>query len=102
MIWFMNQKDYLKTVLFSKDDETLLLAGFVFADLLFDVAEIDPKVLEAADFSHSADLSGPFDFAYFAETISGLSLASRVGHESQLMGYTAEQARAYASQYFQN
>lgn len=87
----MNQKDYLKTVLFSKDDETLLLAGFVFADLLFDVAAIDPKVLEAADFSHSADLSGPFDFAHFAETISGLSLASRVGHESQLMGYTAEQ-----------
>ena len=55
----------------AKTDATIL-AGMVLGDFLFDLSAIDPKVLEAADFSHNADLSSSFDFAAFAEKISVL------------------------------
>jgi hypothetical protein len=56
----------------------------VIGDFLFDLSAIDPKVLEAADFSHIADLSSPFDLAVFAEKISDLPIASIRGHEPVL------------------
>jgi hypothetical protein len=70
--------------------ETLLLAGLSLCDFIFDLSAIDSKVLEAADFSHTADLGDPFLFAEFAERITSLSTAAFKGHESNLLGYTAE------------
>ena len=84
----------------TQNADAKFLGGLVLGDFLFDLSAIDPKVLEAADFSHNADLSGPFDFAIFAEKISGLSVASRGGHEANLMGYTAE--RIVASRLTEN
>ena len=70
--------------------ETIALAGLSLGDFLFDLSAIDPKVLEAADFSHKMDLGDPFSFADFAEHISSLSAAATRGHEASLLGYTAE------------
>jgi hypothetical protein len=85
--------EFIEGFLFPNDTqrtEAKILGGMVLGDLLFDLSAIDPKVLEAADFSHRADLSGPFDFAAFAESIKDLPAASLKGHEANLMGYTAE------------
>ncbi len=70
--------------------ETLLLAGLSLCDFIFDLSAIDSKVLEAADFSHTANLGDPFLFAEFAERITSLSSAALQGHEANLLGYTAE------------
>jgi hypothetical protein len=67
--------------------ETLLLAGLSLCDFIFDLSAIDSKVLEAADFSHTADLGDPFLFAEFAERITSLSTAAIKGHEANLLGY---------------
>ena len=67
-----------------------ILGGLSLFDFLFDVSAVDGKVLEAADFSHIADLSDPFAFAEFAEKVMSLSAASIRGHEANLLGYTAE------------
>jgi hypothetical protein len=70
--------------------EAGILGGLSLFDFLFDVSAVDGKVLEAADFSHTADLSDPFAFAEFAEKVMSLSAASIRGHEANLLGYTAE------------
>jgi hypothetical protein len=74
----------------SDNRETVALAGLTLGDFLFDLSAIDPKVLEAADFSHKMDLGDPFSFADFAEHVSSLSAAAIRGHEANLLGYTAE------------
>jgi hypothetical protein len=85
--------EFIEGFLFPNDTQRTdakVLGGMVLGDLLFDLSAIDPEVLKAADFSHRADLSGPFDFAAFAESIKDLPAASLKGHEANLMGYTAE------------
>jgi hypothetical protein len=74
----------------SNTRETVVLGGLSLFDFLYDVSAIDSKVLEAADFSHTADLSDPFVFGEFAERVMSLSAASIRGHEANLLGYTAE------------
>ena len=74
--------------------EAVILASLTLFDFLYDVSAINPKVLEAADFSHTADLGDPFVFAEFAEKVVSLSDAAIRGHEANLLGYTAERVVA--------
>jgi hypothetical protein len=89
----IKKEQFIEGFLFSDQgskEETLLLAGLSLCDFIFDLSAIDSKVLEAADFSHTADLGDPFLFAEFAERITSLSTAAIQGHEVNLLGYTAE------------
>lgn len=72
------------------------IAGLTFADFIYDVAAIDPHVIEATDFARKAEISDVFEFSIFSESLGDLSGASLRGHHSNLMGYTAE--RIVASQ----
>ncbi len=66
------------------------VTGAATAELLFDVAAIDPRVVAAADFSRVEDLGDIFRFGAFAEQIEGMGEAARTGAESGLRGYLAE------------
>jgi hypothetical protein len=79
-----------------KNIDNAAIAGLTFADFIYDVAAIDPHVIEATDFARKADISDVFEFSFFSESLSGLSEASLRGHHANLMGYTAE--RLVASQ----
>ena len=86
--------DTLTSVLFPgrKRDGTapVAVAGAATAELLFDVAAIDPRVVAATDFSRVEDLGDIFRFGAFAEQIEGMGEAARTGVESGLRGYLAE------------
>jgi len=79
-----------------KNIDNAAIAGLTFADFIYDVAAIDPQVIEATDFTRKADISDVFEFSIFSEGLAGLSEASLRGHHANLMGYTAE--RLVASQ----
>ena len=79
-----------------KNIDNAAIAGLTFADFIYDIAAIDPHVLEATDFARKADVSDVFEFSIFSEGLAGLSEASLRGHHANLMGYTAE--RLVASQ----
>jgi hypothetical protein len=87
-----DKSDLIHSIIYPTADvkEVAALAGVTFADFLYDLAAIDPLVIEAADFARKADLSTPFNFAQFTESLEGLSIASMRGHQANLMGYTAE------------
>ena len=72
------------------------IAGLTLSDFIYDMAAIDPRVIEATDFARKADISDVFQFSLFAESLRGLSEASFRGHHANLTGYTAE--RLVASQ----
>ena len=84
----------LKSVLFPERNGVgagvVAVAGVATADLLFDVAAIDPRVVAAADFSRAENLGDIFRFGAFAERIEGMDEAARTGAESGLRGYFAE------------
>ena len=86
--------DTLTSVLFParKGDvkAPVAVAGAATAELLFDVAAIDPRVVAAADFSRVEDLGDIFRFGAFAEQIEGMGEVARTGVESGLRGYLAE------------
>lgn len=79
-----------------KNIDNVAIAGLTFADFIYDIAAIDPHVIEATDFARKADISDVFEFSIFSEGLAGLSEASLRGHHANLMGYTAE--RLVASQ----
>ena len=84
----------LTSVLFPERERdgtaAVAVAGAATADLLFDVAAIDPRVVAAADFSRVEDLGDIFRFGAFAEQIEGMGEAAHTGAESGLRGYLAE------------
>ena len=77
---------------------TGVYAGLTVADLLYDVARVDPLVLQASDFSSAADLSDPIRFGAFASRVAGLDEAARAGHLAHLEGYVAERLFAQSLQ----
>lgn len=79
-----------------KNIDNAAIAGLTFADFIYDIAAINPLVIEATDFARKADISDVFEFSMFSEDFVGLSEASLRGHHANLMGYTAE--RLVASQ----
>jgi hypothetical protein len=87
----------LKRALFpgAESSQTAAIAGLTIGDLLYQVAVIDPKVVQAADFSRAEDLSALPDFAAFAERLSSLGGKSLVGADAHLQGYVAERWISY-------
>lgn len=70
------------------------MAGLTLGDVLYNLAAIEPEIIQAADFSRAADIDSPLDFALLAEQIQESSQAAILGATSQLQGYVAEQAVA--------
>ena len=70
--------------------ETFVHAALTLGDLLFDMAAIDPRVIEAADFVRIDDLGDHFSFGLFSKHFQELTGASATGAASQLRGYVAE------------
>lgn len=86
--------DALGAVLFPESrgrfPEASAIAGLGVADVLFDAAAIDPRVIQAADFARAEDLDGIFKFGAFAERVEAMDGLAQIGAESQLRGYVAE------------
>ncbi|MEQ6916024.1 hypothetical protein [Halomonas aquatica] len=70
------------------------MAGLTLGDVLYNLAAIEPEVIQAADFSRTADIDSRLDFATLAEQIQGSSQVAALGATSHLQGYVAEQAVA--------
>ena len=87
--------DLLKVSLFPERGSAAVDAGIVGAltlgDIIYHAAAIDPKVIEAADFSRAEDLGGIFEFGVFAERVSEMEGAAADGATDNLKGYVAEQ-----------
>jgi hypothetical protein len=73
-------------------------AGLEIGDLLYDISRVDPRALEAADFSRVEDLSTVFEYSHFAARISERSGDSLEGTLSRQEGYVAEQFAAQQQQ----
>lgn len=82
----------------SRDDlhDTAALGALTLGDMLYQAFAIDPTVMQAADFSHVADLGNAADFAALADRVAAMDPAAYVGAVSDLKGYVAE--RVVASQ----
>lgn len=74
--------------------ELAALSILTVGDLLFDMSSIDKDVIEATDFARSADISDEFSFAVLADSILSLPISSQIGHEANILGYTAERVVA--------
>lgn len=72
--------------------------GLTIGDLVYDISRIDPQVLEATDFARTADLSNVFEYAYFADRVSGRSADAYRGSVSNQQGYVAERHVAQQQQ----
>lgn len=83
-----------RTTTGSEHGNLAAMTGLTLGDMLYNLAAIEPKVIQAADFSRSADIESTLDFATLAEQIQNSSQAAILGATSQLKGYVAEQAVA--------
>ncbi|MGC9490979.1 MAG: hypothetical protein ACP5CD_07110 [Thermovirgaceae bacterium] len=93
-----DEKTSEKASRFGWDSSDTMVAGMTVGDLVYDIAHLDPLVLEAADFVRTDDLSDIFRFSLFADGLAGLPSESFAGHLSQLQGYVAER---FVGQYLQ-
>ena len=76
----------------NRDQLDVLATGILTAgDLLYASWSINPLVIQAADFSRSAEIDNIFEFSAFAGRWEEMSAASAQGLENSLQGYTAEQ-----------
>jgi len=79
-----------KDLPFNWEWEDTMVAGLTIGDLVYDLAHLDPTVLEAADFVRTDDLADIFRFSVFSDGLAGLPPQSFDGHLSQFQGYVAE------------
>ncbi len=99
----MNFKDFLETKIEPSKKKTiwqnvlsgddLAFASLTFGDLLYDVARLDPLVLEGIDFSRAANLDSTPAFAEFASGIMSKTGQSFDSNIAQMKGYVAETLR---------
>jgi hypothetical protein len=81
---------------FSEQRNAAILGGLTLGDVAYHAFSLNPSVVEAADFSRSADLADPTAFAQFAHRIEQMDPQAYDGAISNLKGYVAE--RFVASQ----
>ena len=90
----MPSESDLNRILFPADSSSVpnavAVAGLTVADIIFDAAAIDPRVVSAADFARAEDIEGIFSFGLFAERVESMSDIAQAGAENQLRGYVAE------------
>lgn len=70
------------------------LTGLTLGDVLFSFAAINPKVINSADYSRLADISGPVTFSQVAALLHDGSAERLMGGANHLKGYVAEHAVA--------
>lgn len=70
--------------------KTAWVTGLTIGDITYSLAAIDPKIMQAADFSRTADLDGRLSFSDFALDISKMTSSGYLGATSNLKGYVAE------------
>ncbi|PWW02071.1 hypothetical protein DFR52_102738 [Hoeflea marina] len=76
----------------TKDElEVAAVAAITAGDMLYTAVSIDPAVLNAADFSRSADIGDIFQFGAFADGIGAMGSTAAAGAGNNLRGYVAEQ-----------
>lgn len=98
--WTDQPIEYLYPYLKEKKDKneelnkTSWVTGLTIGDVLYSLAAIDPKVMEAADFSRVEDIDNRLSFSEFAQEISKMSPAGSLGATSNLKGYVSEQVVA--------
>jgi hypothetical protein len=73
---------------------TAAMAALTVGDVIYSAAAVDPGVIAAADFIHTADIGSGLGFAELAEQILDGSDRAVLGGISQLKGYVAEQTVA--------
>lgn len=87
--------DLLKVSLFPERGNAAVDAAIVgsltLGDIVYHAAAIDPKVIEAADFSRAEDLGGIFEFGVFADRMHAMTGMAAEGAGYNLKGYVAEQ-----------
>jgi hypothetical protein len=71
--------------------EVAAVAGITAGDILYNAVSIDPTVLNAANFSRSADIGDIFQFGAFAGGIGAMASTAAAGAGNNLRGYVAEQ-----------
>jgi hypothetical protein len=71
--------------------EVAAVAGITAGDILHNAVSIDPAVLNAADFSRSANIGDIFQFGAFADGIGAMASTAAAGAGNNLRGYVAEQ-----------
>lgn len=71
-------------------EETSVITALSFGEYLYDVAHIDPTVLEGMDFARSMDLSNLSIFAWLATLHESLDEKTKAGGLAQLSGYVGE------------
>ncbi|MEO9572970.1 MAG: hypothetical protein ABJ263_01170 [Tateyamaria sp.] len=81
----------LSTILSEDGKAAIASGGIALADQIYTAWAIDPRVLQAANFSRSENINNYLDFSVFAQKWSGAEAASQTGFESNLQGYVAEQ-----------
>lgn len=74
----------------TEGDNAILMTGLTVGDVIFNIAAINPAVVQAADFARVQDLSGTVDFAKYADDLMSRAPASLDGAVSNLKGYVAE------------
>jgi hypothetical protein len=78
--------------------QSAAFTGLEIGDLIYDISRIDPRALEAADFSRVEDLSNVFEYSHFAARMSDRSGASLEGTLNRQEGYVAERFAAQQQQ----
>lgn len=92
--WNKKQQGRLEALLFPNKDDThniVNLALLSIGDVIYNLAAINPTVINALDFSRVDDISDALDFAGFAQSIMAMSPISVSGAVNNLKGYVAEQ-----------
>jgi hypothetical protein len=80
--------------LLGEPDAAGLYGVLTVGDFLYDLARIDPLVLEAADFASAADIGSRLTFAEYCSRHESLSDLAEAGSLSRLKGYVAERVVA--------
>jgi hypothetical protein len=66
------------------------VTGLTIGDIIYSMSAIDPKVIQAADFSRAEDLGNRISFSDFANKITEMAPSSYIGAANNLKGYVAE------------
>ncbi|MCB2425577.1 hypothetical protein [Methylophaga pinxianii] len=71
-----------------------ILTLMTLGDITYNAFNIDPSVLEAADFARSEVLNDPIAFAAFAERIESMAPNAHLGSINNIKGYVSERVAA--------
>jgi hypothetical protein len=71
-------------------DNAAIMTGLTVGDIVYNIAAINPVVLEATDFARIEELAGTPAFAEYAQDLLSRTPAALTGAVSNIKGYVAE------------